>query len=61
VKEVGGGLIITHISLAVALLIQMGRNTLSSVDAAIGFMILDAQNLALQVPFSMKETLAARW
>jgi len=39
----------------------MRRGTLTSVDAVIGAVILDAQNVALHIPFSTKETLAARW
>jgi len=61
IKEVGGGLILTHASLAIALMVQMTRGSLSSVDAAIGAIILDAQNMALQIPLTAKETLAARW
>jgi len=61
VKEVTGGLILTHVSLVIALIVQMRRGTLTSVDAAIGAAILDAQNIALQIPLSTKETLAARW
>ncbi|KAK4225164.1 hypothetical protein QBC38DRAFT_483625 [Podospora fimiseda] len=61
IKEVGGGLVITHISLAIALAVQMGRQTLSSVDAVIGCLILDAQNSALSIQLAGKETLAARW
>ncbi|KAH8895667.1 hypothetical protein GQ53DRAFT_819653 [Thozetella sp. PMI_491] len=60
-KETGAGLAITHISLAIALLVQMGRGTLSSVDAMIGAMILDSQSSALSIQFVSKETLAARW
>jgi hypothetical protein len=61
IKEVGGGLILTHISLVIALLVQMRRGTLTSVDAAIGAAILDAQNMALLIPLTAKEVLAARW
>ena len=61
VKEVTGGLILTHVSLVIALIVQMRRGTLTSVDAVIGAVILDAQNVALHIPFSTKETLAARW
>lgn len=61
IKEVGGGLILTHIALAIALAVQIHKGTLTSVDAAIGAAILDAQNLALQIPTTSKETLAARW
>jgi len=61
IKEVTGGLILTHASLVIALIVQMRRGTLTSVDAAIGAAILDAQNVALQIPLTAKETLAARW
>ena len=57
VKEVTAGLILTHVSLVIALIVQMRRGTLTSVDAAIGAAILDAQNVALQIPLSAKETL----
>jgi hypothetical protein len=60
-KEVASGLVLTHVSLVIALVVQMRRGTLSSVDAAIGAAILDAQNVALQIPLTAKETLAARW
>jgi len=61
IKEVAGGLVLTHTSLVIALIVQMHRGALTSVDAAVGAAILDAQNVALQIPFSHKETLAARW
>ncbi|KAF1949971.1 hypothetical protein CC80DRAFT_554872 [Byssothecium circinans] len=61
IKEVGGGLILIHVSLVIALVVQMGKGTLTSVNAAIGATILDAQNMALQIPLTAKETLAARW
>ncbi len=60
-KEVASGLVLTHVSLVIAIVVQMRRGTLSSVDAAIGAAILDAQNVALQIPLTAKETLAARW
>ncbi|KAK4443581.1 hypothetical protein QBC34DRAFT_416801 [Podospora aff. communis PSN243] len=60
-KEVGAGLIITHISLLIALLVQLVRGTLTSVDAIVGSMIIDAQNVALSLQLASKETLAARW
>jgi hypothetical protein len=53
-KEVGGGLLVTQISLATALLVQMGQQTLSSVDEVIGSMILDAQNIALSIRMMTK-------
>lgn len=61
VKEVGAGLILTHISLSIALLVKMSQVTLSPADAIIGAMVLDAQNLALMIQLGAKETLAARW
>ena len=60
-KELGAGLAVTHFSLAVTLLVQHGRGTLSPADAIIGAMILDAQNSALLIQLGTKETLAARW
>jgi hypothetical protein len=39
----------------------MQKGTLTSVDAAIGATILDAQDVALQIPLTAKQTLAARW
>ncbi|KAK0741427.1 hypothetical protein B0T18DRAFT_420132 [Schizothecium vesticola] len=60
-KELGAGLAATHFSLAVALLVQYGRGTLTPADAIIGAMILDAQNSALLIQLATKETLAARW
>jgi hypothetical protein len=60
-KELGAGLAVTHFSLAVALLVQFGRGTLTPADAVIGAMILDAQNSALLIQLTTKETLAARW
>ena len=61
IKEVAGGLILTHVSLAIAIIVQMYKKTLTSVDAAIGAAILDAQNVALHIPVAAKQTLAARW
>jgi hypothetical protein len=60
-KEVGGGLILTSSSLAIALIVRMVRGTLTPVDAAIGAMILDAQNMALAIQLTAKETLTSRW
>jgi len=60
-KDVGSGLILTHFSLAITLIVQLCKRTLTSVDAAIGATILDAQNMALHVPLTAKQTLAARW
>ncbi|KAI4906463.1 hypothetical protein J4E90_010537 [Alternaria incomplexa] len=61
IKEVGGGLILTHVALIIALVVQMYKGTLTSVDAAIGAVILDAQNVSLHIPATAKQTLAARW
>jgi hypothetical protein len=60
-KEVGAGLVITQTSLSMALLVQMRQGLLSPVNAAVGLMILDAQNLALSIQLSVKDMLAARW
>ncbi|KAK7699602.1 hypothetical protein SLS64_011556 [Diaporthe eres] len=60
-KEVGAGLVLTHASLSIALLTQMRLGTLSSADAIVGSMILDAQNVGLCIQLAAKETLAARW
>ncbi|TDZ34990.1 hypothetical protein CTRI78_v011573 [Colletotrichum trifolii] len=69
VKEIGAGLGITHISLAIALLVEMTKKSekgspdrqLSAADAILGAMILDSQNMALSLPLVAKETLASRW
>jgi len=61
VKELAAGLVVTHLSLAIAVLVQIGQGTLTPLDAGIVVMILDAQNAALAVAFSSRETLAARW
>ncbi|KAF6815296.1 hypothetical protein CSOJ01_03559 [Colletotrichum sojae] len=60
-REIGGGLVITHLSLAVALLVEMNRKKLTAADAILGSMILDSQNIALSIPLVTKETLASRW
>ncbi|KAK1543614.1 hypothetical protein CPAR01_04247 [Colletotrichum paranaense] len=71
-KEIGAGLIITHFSLAVALIVQLvqfkgdegdakGRKILTSASAILGAMILDSQNSALSILLITKQTLAARW
>ncbi|KAK2010751.1 hypothetical protein LZ32DRAFT_363287 [Colletotrichum eremochloae] len=58
-KEVGAGLAVTYLALAIALLINKGDTAL--VNKILGSMILDAQNIALSIPLVTKETLAARW
>ncbi|SPO00761.1 uncharacterized protein DNG_03509 [Cephalotrichum gorgonifer] len=60
-KEIGGGLVILHVSLALAFLGPLKHRTLSPVDAVLGSMILEVQNSALSVQLVSKETLAARW
>ncbi|KAI2626076.1 hypothetical protein GGS26DRAFT_190914 [Hypomontagnella submonticulosa] len=61
VKEIGGGLIVTHVSLAIALLVPLAGRTLSPIDAILGALILDAQRNSLSLQLVTKETLAARW
>ncbi|KAI1384157.1 uncharacterized protein F4822DRAFT_440310 [Hypoxylon trugodes] len=61
VKEIGGGLIVTHLSLAIALLVPLARHELSPIDAILGSLILDAQGNSLSIQLVTKETLAARW
>jgi len=60
-KEIEIGLVLTHISLAIAILVQANHGTLTLADAVIGSMVLDAQNMALSIQLAAKETLAARW
>ncbi|KAK1623080.1 hypothetical protein BDP81DRAFT_440157 [Colletotrichum phormii] len=69
-KEIGAGLIITHFSLAVALMVQLNQtkkqnhethSILTSASAILGAMILDSQNSALSILLITKETLASRW
>lgn len=69
-KEIGAGLIITHFSLAVALMVQLiqlegkddqRHSILTSASAILGAMILDSQNSALSILLVTKETLASRW
>ncbi|RYO95031.1 hypothetical protein DL766_007562 [Monosporascus sp. MC13-8B] len=61
VKEVGAGLLATQISLAISLLVPLGRHSLAPVDTLLGAMILDAQNIGLSIQLVAKETLASRW
>lgn len=60
-KESGAGLVLTHLSLSIAILVQMMLGTLTSANAVIGAMILDAQNIGLSISLTAKDTLAARW
>ncbi|OHF00485.1 hypothetical protein CORC01_04235 [Colletotrichum orchidophilum] len=65
-KEIGAGLIITHLSLAVALIVQLAQHKencgiLTSASAILGAMILDSQNSALSILLITKEALASRW
>ncbi|KAI0169841.1 hypothetical protein GGR52DRAFT_486016 [Hypoxylon sp. FL1284] len=59
-KEIGAGLIVTHISLAIALLVPLARYQLSPVDAVLGAVILDAQGNSLSVQLVNKDTMASR-
>ena len=61
VKELGAGLLLTELSLNIALMVRLGHKSLAPIDAAVGTMILDAQNVAISVALAAKETLAARW
>ncbi|KAI3556866.1 hypothetical protein CABS03_12903 [Colletotrichum abscissum] len=65
-KEIGAGLIITHFSLAIAVLVQLiqsekKRSMLTPASAILGAMILDSQNMALSIILINKQTLASRW
>ncbi|KXH65840.1 hypothetical protein CSAL01_03773 [Colletotrichum salicis] len=64
--EIGAGLIITHFSLAIALLVQLIQvknklSVLTPASAILGAMILDSQNMALSILLINKQTLASRW
>ncbi|TID07461.1 hypothetical protein CH35J_000093 [Colletotrichum higginsianum] len=60
-KEIGAGLVVTHLSLSIALLINRQYGQLTTAELVLGSMMLDAQNSALSIPLVTKETLAARW
>ncbi|CAH0030499.1 unnamed protein product [Clonostachys rhizophaga] len=60
-KEIGAGLAIAHTSLAVALVAQMKHGSLTSADAIVGAMLLDAQGSAMSIVLGAKDVLAARW
>jgi hypothetical protein len=60
-KEVGAGLALTSVSLAMALIVRMGCGTLTPVDAAVSAMILDGQSMAQSIQLTAKETLTSRW
>lgn len=60
-KELGGGLLLTHVALAISIVFQLSKGSLSSVNGIIAVLILDSQNSALSIQFSTKDTLAARW
>ncbi|KAI1179006.1 hypothetical protein F4777DRAFT_14739 [Nemania sp. FL0916] len=60
-KELGAGLLITHVSLAIALIVPLARRDLPPIDAILGSLILDAQGAALSIQLTAKETLASRW
>ncbi|CAI0648242.1 unnamed protein product [Colletotrichum noveboracense] len=59
IKEVTASLTITHLSLVIALLVNL--KGLEATDAILGSMILDSKNSALSIPLVTKTTLAARW
>lgn len=60
-KEVGAGLVLTTVSLAIALMVRIEKGILRPADAAIGAMILDGQSMALSLQLASKETLTSRW
>lgn len=60
-KELGAGLMLTSVSLAIALLVGLSQKSLNLAEAALGAMILDGQSMALSIQLTSKETLAARW
>ncbi|WQF85627.1 hypothetical protein CDEST_10641 [Colletotrichum destructivum] len=60
-KEIGAGLVVTHLSLSIALLINRQYGQPTTAEMVLGSMMLDAQNSALSIPLVTKETLAARW
>ncbi|KAJ0158926.1 hypothetical protein CTA2_10626 [Colletotrichum tanaceti] len=60
-KEIGAGLVVTHLSLNIALLISRRDINRTTAEVVLGSMMLDAQNSALSIPLVTKETLAARW
>ncbi|KAF9874700.1 hypothetical protein CkaCkLH20_07837 [Colletotrichum karsti] len=62
VKEIGAGLAVIHLSLAIALLVQIKTNNgFSATDAILGAMILDSQGSAISIQMITKETLASRF
>ncbi|KAF8248522.1 hypothetical protein K440DRAFT_679801 [Wilcoxina mikolae CBS 423.85] len=61
IKDIGAGLLVTHVFLAVATVINIDQGRFTPLDAVICAMILDAQNIAISIHIPMKETLAARW
>jgi hypothetical protein len=60
-KEIDASLVTTHSSLAIALAVQIGARTLTSADAVLGAMVLDAQGSAISITLVVKDVLAARW
>ncbi|KAM5346219.1 hypothetical protein ACJ41O_009224 [Fusarium nematophilum] len=60
-KEIGAGLLLTHFSLTIALLVPLIRQDLSPTDGILGAMVLDVQNVSLSVQLMVREALAARW
>ena len=54
-KEIGQGLAITHISLEISMMVQMKNKSLTSADAIVGTMLLDAQGSALSLQLVSKQ------
>jgi hypothetical protein len=61
IQEAGAGLLVTHVALAIALLVPTSHRNLSPIDSILGTMVLDAQNSALSIQLVAKQTLASRW
>lgn len=60
IQEIGAGLLVTHIALAISLFVPMIHQTLSPIDSILGTMVLDAQNSVLSIQLVAKQTLASR-
>lgn len=55
-KAVGGGLVLTTLSLAIALIVRSANKDLTPVDAILSAMILDGEGMALFMQPTSKET-----
>jgi hypothetical protein len=60
VKELAIGLLVTQLSPGISLMVLLRQGRLSALNAAIGAMVVDAQNVALSVSFGSRDVLAAR-